>query len=393
MELDEKHHVQTLIKGFQKLESEISDLRANLTGKIDASIVTLKENAGLDDLKDDVLKLASVLESNRKDIATVDKKLDEILHLHKADKSILNDDQVENLSVKVADATIKNIKLDDIAVAIRELKQDVNKIEKKDDSLARNEVILGKLEEVKATSDTISKDVTKLGNSFDIETFKEVANNTSLSLDALNKMNTNIESLVDSLVDTPIKNRPKKPKEREEKEEEATSKEKDEETLKEKEEETSKGARRKVDVKAVDDDKITEIRIRDALLFSDSIALKCDIERLEENLHCNIKTVPTYHIEQNPDSPDKNLFLRALLESELKDAKVDFAIISVGTNDISALNIDEETGILINTACDQTKNLVHMVDSLQESSTSIYLSLKGYPDVMLRTIQNLLEAC
>ena len=103
--------------------------------------------------------------------------------------------------------------------------------------------------------------------------------------------------------------------------------------------------------------------MRDAILFTDSIALKCDIKRLEKDLNCNIKVVPTYHIEKSQKSQDPELYLKKVLETELKEANVDFAIVSVGANDVTDLDLNEnDFTTLINVACDQSKNIVHMVE-------------------------------
>ena len=348
MEEDEKLHVQTLIVGFQKLESQMVNLRTNLSGKFDTTVNTLKDNTGLDDLKQEVGRISTALEENKKDIASVDQKLTEILNLQKNGNAIINDDQVDKLSEKIAEATIKQVKVNEISSAIEGLKEEVGRIEKSEETSDKFRTILGKLDEVIAASDSIGKDMTKLGKGFDDGIFKEVANNTSQSLDALNSMNKNIQSLVSRLTATPVIVSSSTT---------ATSTE-----AKESSEETSKGARKKDVVDKTVDDKITEIK-RDAILFSDSIALKCDIARLEYDLQCNIIAVPTYHIEKNPESRDPELFLKTLLETELKDAKVDFAIIAVGTNDISELKIDDKNKVTLNNlACDQSKNLVHLAE-------------------------------
>ena len=85
--------------------------------------------------------------------------------------------------------------------------------------------------------------------------------------------------------------------------------------------------------------------------------------RLEKDLQSKIKVVPTYHIEKHPNSKNPELYLKKLLDEELKDSKVDYAIISVGTNDIT--DMDHESNDLTtlnNAACDQSKNLIHLVD-------------------------------
>ena len=196
-------NVQTLIEGFHRLQTEIVSLRSNMTEKLDAAAISLRNNGGLDDLKQEVGRLALALEGNKSDIEKVDQKLSEVLNMQKNETVEMSADQVDKLSIKIADDTTKHLKIDEITSAIDGLKNDVSKIEKTEDCSARNDIIISKLEEVKAASDTISKDVSKLGRGLE-NTFKDVAVNSSQSLDALNKMNINIESLVKRFIEIPV---------------------------------------------------------------------------------------------------------------------------------------------------------------------------------------------
>ena len=73
--------------------------------------------------------------------------------------------------------------------------------------------------------------------------------------------------------------------------------------------------------------------------------------------------MPTYRIEEKQNSKDPALFLKTLLDTELKDAKVDFAIISVGANDVTELDTDaHDFATLTNLACEQSKDIAFLAD-------------------------------
>ena len=133
----------------------------------------------------------------------MDDKLTEIINIQKTCTVDMSAEQVEELLRKISDATVKHLDIGQVTSAIDELKDDISKIEKSEDSSARNDIIINTLEEVKVASGSISKNVARLGRTID-DTFKDVALNSAQSLDALNKMNSNIENLVKSLVQTPV---------------------------------------------------------------------------------------------------------------------------------------------------------------------------------------------
>ena len=71
--------------------------------------------------------------------------------------------------------------------------------------------------------------------------------------------------------------------------------------------------------------------------------------------------MPTYRIDEKQPSRDPELYLKNLLDIELKDEQFDFAIVSVGANDISDLDIEAtDFGTLTNVACDHSKDIVHL---------------------------------
>ena len=114
---------------------------------------------------------------------------------------------------------------------------------------------------------------------------------------------------------------------------------------------------------------ITEVTLRQGLFFSSSIGLGWDMAHIQEKLDSEITPVPTYHIEKRMEAKDPHLNLKENLKLELdKKADIDFVVISVGSNDISFLEIKEKNiSELITIACNQSRDLVHMADEASKN--------------------------
>ena len=105
-----------------------------------------------------------------------------------------------------------------------------------------------------------------------------------------------------------------------------------------------------------DDDDIVEIKNRKGIFFSSSIGLQCDLVDLQERLESEIYAVKTFHIERHPEAQDVEMYLRKNLEEiDQTETKTDFIIISVGTNDITKLELTQDIGDLNNAACEHSK--------------------------------------
>ena len=87
---------------------------------------------------------------------------------------------------------------------------------------------------------------------------------------------------------------------------------------------------------------ILEPKRRKGIFFSSSIGLQCDIQKLSNDINSKICIEETYHIEKHADSKDPELFLRNNIKILDQNRDLDFIIISVGSNDITRLNIEEE---------------------------------------------------
>ena len=70
----------------------------------------------------------------------------------------------------------------------------------------------------------------------------------------------------------------------------------------------------------------------------------------------------TYHIEKHEGAKDPDMFLRKNLDTLDEYKYVNFILISVGSNGITELNIEEDIRDLNNIACEQSKNLVHLAE-------------------------------
>ena len=119
--------------------------------------------------------------------------------------------------------------------------------------------------------------------------------------------------------------------------------------------------KKKTDVGKDDNDDqevlILEPKRRKGLFFSSSIGLQCDVQQLSNDINSRIAITPTYHIDKHEEAKDPELFLRKTLDTLDDTTDVNFIIISVGSNDITKLNIQEDISVLNDKACEQSKNL------------------------------------
>ena len=74
----------------------------------------------------------------------------------------------------------------------------------------------------------------------------------------------------------------------------------------------------------------------------------------------------TYHIEKHDNARDPELYLKKNLSILDESSDIDFIILSLGTNDITKLNIEEDIGIVNDVACGHSKNLAHIADEISQ---------------------------
>ena len=107
---------------------------------------------------------------------------------------------------------------------------------------------------------------------------------------------------------------------------------------------------------------ILEPKKRKGLFFSSSIGLQCDIQQLSNDINSKIGINKTYHIEKHEEAKDPELFLEKTLEALDDTNGIDFIIISVGSNDITRMNIEDDLKGLNEKACEQSKLLVNLAE-------------------------------
>ena len=102
------------------------------------------------------------------------------------------------------------------------------------------------------------------------------------------------------------------------------------------------------------------VKKRRGKLFSSSVALGCNKEKLELELDCDLEIVETYHINKNPTAPDPEKYLENMISTHFKPGDVDFIIISVGSNDITFLDNDKSEVTLNQEAIEQSSVLAEI---------------------------------
>ena len=124
---------------------------------------------------------------------------------------------------------------------------------------------------------------------------------------------------------------------------------------------------------------ITEIQTRKGIMFSSSIALKADKNRLEDELCCDLTMVPTYHIERHGEAKDPELFLSNMIKQHIKedDCEYDFVIISVGSNDVTALDPSESPNTtMFNEVQNQMNTLVKAAEELASNQMDVFVNMQ-----------------
>ena len=90
------------------------------------------------------------------------------------------------------------------------------------------------------------------------------------------------------------------------------------------------------------------------------------MQELSNKLNSTMRIVKTFHIEKHTNAKDPELYLKKNLDILKEHDDIDFIVISVGTNDITKLNLSEELGYLNDAACDHSKNLAHIANGISQ---------------------------
>ena len=164
---------------------------------------------------------------------------------------------------------------------------------KLDEVVQSNKLVLEKLDGVKDLSDTFSKGLTNLESFFENDLFKNAASHSEQSVSALNSMNKHMETLLSKFDTDVLKAVP-----------------------------SNKAPVEAVEVTVTDtvDDK----KVRKGKLFSSSVSLGCDKEKLEIELDCQLEIIETYHIIENQTAPDPEKYLTNMLKSHMIEGEAKF---------------------------------------------------------------------
>ena len=115
---------------------------------------------------------------------------------------------------------------------------------------------------------------------------------------------------------------------------------------------------------------VDEVKVKQGIMFSSSIGLGVDKERLKEAALSEIKMVPTYHIT-SAKGPD--LHLTNNIEKHMDGKKYDFAVLAVGTDDVTTL--DTEDGNVLEACTEKARLLVAAANRLvTEYNTDVFIT-------------------
>ena len=317
-----------LIEGFRRIENAVVELRTDLIRKVDQTAVNImenKENKNLEDICKKLDKLDSLLVENKTEMASINEKLAVL-----ADRNLVNLDPTSVQAVAAAVSDISGTKereLERIADTMNEVKEKL--VDKNlDEVVHTSRQVLEQMKTVKDLSDTFSSGLDKLDTLFENNILKEVAMNSEKSVSALNSLNNNMEKFLAKL---DVKNS-------------------NVDVMKEPVVITTE------EVKNAPEDN----KKRRGKLFSSSVALGCNKEKLELELNCDLEIVATYHINENASAPDPEKYLENMITTHVKPGDVDFIIISVGSNDVTFLDNEKSEVLLNQEAIEQSSVLAEL---------------------------------
>ena len=340
--------IDTLATGFEKLQTEVLNLRDSIVLTIDNSVEQLKDNIKALSLKEDMDKLGKAVVSNTKQLSSLQETIDGM---------IKNQTQVNPIDSNALDDFLTHSntvfsKLEEIT--------SIHQAAVNTPVVLDTEKIVGKLEEMTIATNDIKSEVKQL-ESKERQLFKEATENVEQSLPVLKSIEEKVSKLLTSLDASPDIQPSVRPKE-------ATKPP----TVSEKSDNIQAEAVTKEHVdetETEDAEQITDANVevsgrRKALFFSSSIGLGCNLVEMEKRLDCEILPIPTYHIVKRVGARDPELNVKENLKVELEKRKdIDFLIVATGSNDITYLDIENKSVSELTTiACNQSRDLVHMLN-------------------------------
>ena len=326
-----------LIEGFRRMESAVVEMRTDIIRRVDESVVNAHEKRD-DKMLNDIVKkldrLDNLLEENKSEMAKINEKLAVL-----TDKNTVNLEPtaVQAIAAAVSDTSdTRGKELEDIATTINEIKHKLDD-KRLDEVTLNSRKVLEKMDNVKELSDTFTSGLDKLDKIFENEILREVATNSEKSVSALNNLNSNMEKFLAKL--------------------DAKS--------------NTVDASKISDIEEVREAETKKEKRRKAKLFSSSVALGCNKDKLQFELDCDLEIVETYHINENVTAADPEKYLDNMIQTHLKPGEVDFIIISVGGNDITFLNSDRSEVDLNKEAIEQSSVLAEIAYQAGEKPLGI----------------------
>ena len=333
-----------MVDTFKTLETKVVALRNDLVDKVDLAVqeISASNEKTVQVVNKKIETLEATLDSNKSELEKISIQLAIIVDQTK-DNGSISEVSRKALAKDIAKATFEGTNFDIIEKTILEVKKDVEQL-KVDDVLETNKKIVVKLDAVGSMAVAFQEGLTKLDDIFKKNVFNEVAENSAKSAEALQSMNKHMVTLV-AKMSAPTSHEPTNVSSNGEKVDDKTDK---------------KSIKSRVDS-----------GVRNAKMFSSSIALQCDKAELESGLNCTIvgDVVETYHITKHAEARDPELFLKKLIDDHLKDdSDIDFVIFAVGSNDISKLNIEQDDINALSTkACEHSTKLVEIANYAVET--------------------------
>ena len=324
-----------LVDGFKTLELEVYSVRKEIIGKVDLALqeISASNEKTVDDMNKKMEKLEARLDDNKSEMEKVHSQLSVIVDQTKHN-GVIDEQTFKELAIDIANATLEKGNIENIGKTILEVKKDVSNLNVKE-VLEGNKEILSKLDKVGGLCDTFKDGLTKLESIFEKDIFRDVASNSAKSASALEKMNEHMVNLLSKISVPALVTPAKEP-----------------ETPKNSEPAPKHTAAAK------------SSNIRNVKMFTSSIALQCDKDELAAGLNCNLDVIKTFHISEHVDARDPEKYLKNMIDENLSEGdETDFVIFVVGSNDISKLDIENDTLVTLNNkVCDQSKDLVHFAN-------------------------------
>ena len=302
-----------LRESFKRMENEVVILRKDLVQKVELAVVSQnKVDPAMVSRLDMLEKLVrETIEQNK----TLTNSLDQLKASVDKNKntegnnSTMNTTELDKVAQKIIDHD--NVNMNTITSSLREIRSEIENVATKDCIANEIATINHTLVDIKNTTESLvesSEGVQKNLRDFRSETAKEVhalSKNSDSSLNCLQAMKTSLEKLV--LQHHPSNSLP------------------------------SSSADPSVSLTATN-----PVKIKKGIMFSCSIGKDIDLEKLKDDLKCDIKLVTTNNVEENPEAAkDLDVNLHSMVSKHLAgSSEFDFVIIATGADAISSLDTE-----------------------------------------------------